>query len=80
MLAELIGDLRVVDGETAAVTLMTLHGAKGLEFPVVFLTGLEDGVFPGWRSLVDPEEMEEFRAVSKLRKKTKNLMKELGVI
>lgn len=57
----LVTDLDVVDGETAAVTLMTLHGAKGLEFPVVFLTGLEDGVFPGWRSLVDPEEMEEER-------------------
>jgi len=43
------------------VTLMTLHTAKGLEFPVVFLTGLEDGVFPHVRSLGDPEELEEER-------------------
>ena len=40
---------------------MTLHTAKGLEFPVVFLTGLEDGVFPHIRSLGDPEELEEER-------------------
>ena len=40
---------------------MTLHSAKGLEFPVVFLTGLEDGVFPHMRSLGDPDELEEER-------------------
>ncbi len=44
-----------------AVTLMTLHSAKGLEFPVVFLLGLEEGVFPHSRSLMDDEEMEEER-------------------
>jgi DNA helicase-2/ATP-dependent DNA helicase PcrA len=49
------------DGDTSAVTLMTLHSAKGLEFPVVFLTGLEDGVFPHVRSLGEPEELEEER-------------------
>ncbi len=50
------------DGEDrSAVTLMTLHSAKGLEFPVVFLTGMEDGVFPHVRSLGDPEELEEER-------------------
>src|SRR5207237_6875105 len=42
-------------------TLMTLHSAKGLEFPVVFITGLEDGVFPHVRSLGDPDELEEER-------------------
>jgi len=47
--------------QQSAVTLMTLHTAKGLEYPVVFLTGLEDGIFPHVRSLGDPEELEEER-------------------
>jgi len=46
------------------VTLMTLHTAKGLEFPVVFLTGLEDSVFPHARSMDDPKEMEEERRLA----------------
>ena len=46
------------------VTLMTLHSAKGLEFPVVFLTGMEDGVFPHIRSLGDTKEMEEERRLA----------------
>ena len=46
------------------VTLMTLHTAKGLEFPVVFLTGLEDGIFPHLRSLGDPAELEEERRLA----------------
>jgi DNA helicase-2/ATP-dependent DNA helicase PcrA len=44
-----------------AVTLMTLHSAKGLEFPVVFMVGMEDGLFPGWRSMEQPEKLEEER-------------------
>ncbi|WP_308170062.1 DNA helicase PcrA [Acrocarpospora catenulata] len=46
------------------VTLMTLHTAKGLEFPVVFLTAMEDGVFPHMRSLSDPKELEEERRLA----------------
>jgi DNA helicase-2/ATP-dependent DNA helicase PcrA len=54
-----------VGGDTSGVvTLMTLHTAKGLEFPVVFLTGLEDGVFPHLRSLGDPVELEEERRLA----------------
>jgi len=45
----------------ARVTLMTLHSAKGLEFPAVFITGLEEGVFPHSRSMNDPDEVEEER-------------------
>ncbi len=53
------------DGEdTGVVTLMTLHTAKGLEFPVVFLTGLEDGVFPHLRSLGNQTELEEERRLA----------------
>ena len=47
--------------DVPAVTLMTMHNAKGLEFPVVFLTGMEDGVFPHMRTLGDPAELEEER-------------------
>jgi DNA helicase-2/ATP-dependent DNA helicase PcrA len=57
----LVTDLDDLDGEQSTATLMTLHSAKGLEFPVVFLTGLEDGVFPHVRSLGDPDELEEER-------------------
>ena len=49
------------DADEGAVTLMTLHTAKGLEFPVVFVVGLEDGVFPHVRSLSEPDQLEEER-------------------
>ncbi|MFL6127822.1 MAG: DNA helicase PcrA [Mycobacteriales bacterium] len=52
------------DGHGGVVTLMTLHTAKGLEFPVVFLTGMEDGVFPHLRTLGDPVELEEERRLA----------------
>ncbi len=52
------------DESGGVVTLMTLHTAKGLEFPAVFLTGLEDGVFPHARSVGDPKELEEERRLA----------------
>lgn len=57
----LVSDMDNFDEEIDRVSLMTLHSAKGLEFPVVFVTGLEEGVFPHSRSLLDPGEMEEER-------------------
>ena len=53
-----------LDESGGVVTLMTLHTAKGLEFPVVFLTGMEDGVFPHMRSLGDPRELDEERRLA----------------
>ncbi|MEE9206673.1 MAG: DNA helicase PcrA [Acidimicrobiia bacterium] len=55
-----------VDGmeESGAVTLMTLHNAKGLEFPVIFIAGMEEGVFPHMRSLGDPDQLEEERRLA----------------
>ncbi|WP_115924152.1 DNA helicase PcrA [Calidifontibacter indicus] len=52
------------ENDRGVVTLMTLHTAKGLEFPVVFLTGLEDGTFPHVRALGDPKELEEERRLA----------------
>ncbi len=57
----LISDLDNATGESKAVTLMTIHSAKGLEFPVVFLTGMEEGIFPNGRCLGDDEKLEEER-------------------
>jgi DNA helicase-2/ATP-dependent DNA helicase PcrA len=57
----LISDIDQTDFDSNATTLMTLHAAKGLEFPVVFMTGMEDTVFPHSRSINDPSEMEEER-------------------
>ena len=57
-------EIPVSDDGGGVVTLMTLHTAKGLEFPVVFITGMEDGVFPHQRSLADPAELEEERRIA----------------
>lgn len=57
----LISDLDTVDDRADAVTLMTLHAAKGLEFPVVFMIGMEETIFPHTRALYDASEMEEER-------------------
>jgi len=60
----LVSDIDEWDEGAGAVTLMTLHTAKGLEFPVVFIVGMEDGVFPHMRSLGDPDELEEERRLA----------------
>ena len=60
----LIADIDEWDEGAGAATLMTLHTAKGLEFPVVFIAGMEDGVFPHMRSLGDPDELEEERRLA----------------
>ncbi|EHJ56133.1 ATP-dependent DNA helicase PcrA [Streptococcus urinalis FB127-CNA-2] len=60
----LIADTDDADSESAEVTLMTLHAAKGLEFPVVFLIGMEEGVFPLSRASEDPDELEEERRLA----------------
>ncbi len=57
----LVADIDEFDRDADAVTIMTLHNAKGLEFPVVFIVGMEEGVFPHQRSLGSPEELEEER-------------------
>ena len=57
----LVADVDRHDPDADAVTLMTLHNAKGLEFPVVFISGLEDGLFPLARAYDDPSELEEER-------------------
>ncbi|HLH28958.1 MAG TPA: UvrD-helicase domain-containing protein, partial [Acidimicrobiales bacterium] len=59
--ASLVTDADQVETDGTAVSLMTMHIAKGLEFPAVFLVGMEDGVFPHLRSLGDPVELEEER-------------------
>ncbi len=57
----LSSDIDNVDESEETVTLMTLHSAKGLEFPVVFLVGMEEGIFPGFRSMGEPDDIEEER-------------------
>ena len=57
----LSSDLDGMEETEDSVTLMTLHSAKGLEFPVVFLVGMEEGIFPGYKSIGEPKELEEER-------------------
>ncbi len=57
----LSSDLDNMEEEEEKVTLMTLHSAKGLEFPAVFLVGMEEGIFPGHQAMMEPKELEEER-------------------
>jgi DNA helicase II / ATP-dependent DNA helicase PcrA len=60
----LVSDADEIDGDDSQVVLMTIHAAKGLEFPAVFVIGMEDGVFPHLRSIGEPDEMEEERRLA----------------
>jgi len=60
----LVSDTDDIDGDESFVVLMTLHSAKGLEFPVVFLVGVEEGVFPHIRTLGEPDQLEEERRLA----------------
>ena len=59
--ASLVADVDSLKAEQDSITLLTLHSAKGLEYPVVFITGMEEGIFPHSRSQGDPEQMDEER-------------------
>ena len=61
---ELVSDSDDLDSSASAITLLTLHTAKGLEFPTVFLTGMEEGIFPHNRTLGDKNELEEERRLA----------------
>ena len=60
----LVADTDDLDVDESEVTLMTLHSAKGLEYPIVFLIGLEDGIFPHLRTLTEPAQLEEERRLA----------------
>ncbi len=62
--AALVSDVDKYDEGAEAVVLMTIHSAKGLEFPIVFLAGAEEGIFPGMASINNPEEMSEERRLA----------------
>ncbi|CAB1249621.1 ATP-dependent DNA helicase PcrA [Ruminococcaceae bacterium BL-4] len=60
----LMTDIDNYDGEADSVVMMTMHSAKGLEFPIVFLPGFEEGIFPGMQAIYNPHEIEEERRLA----------------
>ncbi len=62
--AALVADVDKYDADADAVVMMTIHSAKGLEFPVVFIAGAEEGIFPGMQSIREPAELEEERRLA----------------
>ena len=60
----LMTDIDNYDDKADSVIMMTMHSAKGLEFPVVFLPGFEEGIFPGLQSIYNPDEIEEERRLA----------------
>lgn len=60
----LLSDIDAYNDQSDVVVLMTLHSAKGLEFPIVFISGMEEGIFPGRQSMYDPSEVEEERRLA----------------
>jgi DNA helicase-2/ATP-dependent DNA helicase PcrA len=60
----LVADTDDLDSDASSVVLMTLHSAKGLEFPTVFIVGMEDGVFPHLRAISEPDQLEEERRLA----------------
>lgn len=60
----LLTDIDNYNNESETVVLMTLHSSKGLEFPVVFISGMEEGIFPGMQSMYNPDEIEEERRLA----------------
>lgn len=60
----LISDIDNLDIDSDAVVMMTMHSAKGLEFPAVFMPGMEEGIFPGMQSILNPPEIEEERRLA----------------
>jgi len=60
----LVADTDQIDDDESSAVLMTLHAAKGLEYPVVFMVGMEDGIFPSQRSMSEPDQLEEERRIA----------------